>query len=252
MYQKIGINPEQKQTISRIIDKKEKITPEAFRETVKDVVGEEKLSKLSYLLDSGETFLEEFENNESAKELKETIRSLRARNITNIVFSPTTLRGFDYYTGIIFEVFDTNTENTRSIFGGGRYDDLVGQFGSEEVPAVGFGLGDVTMQDFLLTHNLLPTLKSETDLWICVAPMSDIDKVNEIVCNLREKDLNVGIDLSGKKLPDQLKSVEKRSIPFLTVIGPDELASNKFKIRNTETREEQETDLNGIIELCGR
>lgn len=83
----------------------------------------------------------------------QTIDILEKQGI-KAVFSPTLVRGFDYYTGIVFEVFDTNPENKRSLFGGGRYDNLLEMFGVEPLPTVGFGMGDVTIRDFLETHNL--------------------------------------------------------------------------------------------------
>jgi histidyl-tRNA synthetase len=69
------------------------------------------------------------------------------------------MRGFDYYTGIVFEVFDTHPENNRSVFGGGRYDDLLDIFGKRKIPAFGFGAGDVTARDFLETNSFGPTVK---------------------------------------------------------------------------------------------
>ncbi len=72
----------------------------------------------------------------------------------NIVSDPTLARGQTYYTGIVFEIFDTNKENGRAIAGGGRYDNLLELFEVEPIPAVGFGMGDITMRDFLETHNL--------------------------------------------------------------------------------------------------
>jgi histidyl-tRNA synthetase len=79
---------------------------------------------------------------------------LKKRGIENVIFTPEVVRGFDYYTGMVFEVFDTNPENRRSLFGGGRYDNLLEMFGVEPVPTVGFGMGDITIRDFLTTHNL--------------------------------------------------------------------------------------------------
>ncbi len=84
----------------------------------------------------------------------ELLKSLKAVDIKNAVFNQNLVRGFDYYTGVVFEVFDTNPENRRSLFGGGRYDNLLEMFGVEPVPAVGFGMGDVTIKDFLETHKL--------------------------------------------------------------------------------------------------
>lgn len=78
---------------------------------------------------------------------------LRKKGI-EVSVSPSLIRGFDYYTGMVFEVFDTNPENKRSLFGGGRYDNLLEMFGVEPLPTVGFGMGDITIRDFLETHKL--------------------------------------------------------------------------------------------------
>lgn len=86
----------------------------------------------------------------------ELIKTLNAKGIKNVCFDYTIVRGFDYYTGMVFEVFDTDPANNRSLFGGGRYNNLLEMFGVEPLPTVGFGMGDVTMRDFLETHNLLP------------------------------------------------------------------------------------------------
>lgn len=249
LYKKIEIKEEERLQISRIIDKKDKISREAFSEAMLQVISEEKLNKLSYVIDSGDNFFEEFKNNASIKNLKGILETLKDKGISNLKFHPTLTRGFDYYTGMIFEIFDTNEENPRSLFGGGRYDNLIGDLSGENVPAVGFGMGDVTIQNFLETHELLPNLHSSTDVWLSVAPETDIGEVEKVAESLREKGLNIGVDISGKKLVDQLKTIEKRNIPFLIIVGKDELEKNKFKLRNTETREEKETNLEGIANL---
>ncbi|OHB11539.1 MAG: hypothetical protein A3G05_02470 [Candidatus Zambryskibacteria bacterium RIFCSPLOWO2_12_FULL_45_14] len=74
--------------------------------------------------------------------------------VPNIVSDPTLARGQTYYTGTVFEIFDTDKENNRAIAGGGRYDNLLEMFEVEPVPAVGFGMGDITLRDFLETHGL--------------------------------------------------------------------------------------------------
>lgn len=74
----------------------------------------------------------------------------------NFVSDPSLTRGQTYYTGMVFEIFDTDKENTRSLAGGGRYDDLLELFDVESIPAVGFGMGDITIRDFLETHKLGP------------------------------------------------------------------------------------------------
>ncbi|MDP2651452.1 MAG: ATP phosphoribosyltransferase regulatory subunit [bacterium] len=74
----------------------------------------------------------------------------------NVVYDPELARGQAYYTGMVFEIFDTNKENSRSVAGGGRYDNLLEIFDVEPIPTVGFGMGDITVRDFLETHKLGP------------------------------------------------------------------------------------------------
>ncbi|OHA18597.1 MAG: hypothetical protein A2664_03080 [Candidatus Taylorbacteria bacterium RIFCSPHIGHO2_01_FULL_46_22b] len=104
--------------------------------------------------EKSEQFLSYLEKNKSAKLLDELVSQLDSKGIKNCVIDINITRGFDYYTGMVFEVFDTNPENRRSLFGGGRYDNLLEMFGVDPVPTVGFGMGDVTIKDFLVTHNL--------------------------------------------------------------------------------------------------
>ncbi len=103
-----------------------------------------------------EQFLELLEKITSTKELDDIKSVLNSKEVNNVVIDTKLARGFDYYTGMIFEVFDTNPANRRSLFGGGRYDNLLEMFGVEPVPTVGFAMGDVTLRDFLETHHKLP------------------------------------------------------------------------------------------------
>lgn len=113
---------------------------------------EEQIRDFTRKLDKGETSADiDFEPDE---EIKKLLATLKENSINNVRFDKTLARGFDYYTGMVFEVFDTNPENKRALFGGGRYDNLLEIFGVEPVPTVGFGMGDVTIRDFLVTHNL--------------------------------------------------------------------------------------------------
>lgn len=120
----------------RLLDKIEKISKEEFDK--------------EWSLLSNEPF---DRNRKASKEIEEIISKSK---LPNIVYDPVLTRGFDYYTGMVFEVFDTSPENNRSLFGGGRYDNLLEIFGVEPVPTVGFGMGDVTIRDFLETHKLGP------------------------------------------------------------------------------------------------
>lgn len=247
VFKKINITDDQRQFVYRLIDKKERMSDDRFRDSLIALIKEEKAENLIRMLYLGEGLLVDMNESSAAKYLNQVVEVLRNRGINNLVFAPTLTRGFDYYTGVVFEVYDTNKENPRSLFGGGRYDDLIGSFAGQSVPAFGFGMGDVTTRDFLEVHKLLPKINSTTDIYICVVPETNMEEVNKLARTLRENKINVAVDISGKKLGDQLKSLDKRKIPFVITVGSEELKNKKFTVRNTETREEKSGGLAEII-----
>lgn len=247
LLKKIGIDEDKKQFTYRLIDKKNKMSEDDFRHSMVTLIGEDKAVELLHMFYLGEALLIELSESENAKSLNKVINSLRNQGVSNVIFDPAITRGFDYYTGAVFEVFDTNKENPRAIFGGGRYDNLVGAFSSQKVSAFGFGMGDVTTRDFLETHKLLPLIDSTVDVYICVAPETPVEEVYKIAGKLREGKINAAVDISGKKLADQLKSLDKRYIPFVMTVGSEELKNQKFIIRNAKTREEKSGDIEEII-----
>ena len=177
------------------------------------------------------------------------MKDLNDIGITNVVYNPTIMRGFDYYTGMVFEIFDTGPENSRALFGGGRYDNLVGIFDVEKVCGVGFGMGDVTIQDYLETYELLPKdLKPSTDVYVCVfAPEYEKD-ANKLVRYLRDKGVNVAVDITNRKIPAQIKTADIKKIPFIVCIGEDEIETGQYKLKELSKREEREVDKDGIIQ----
>ncbi len=185
-------------------------------------------------------------NSEGYKELTQTLERLKKLGIDNARYDATIMRGFDYYTGIVFEVFDKDKENSRSMMGGGRYDGLVGLFGVAAVPTVGFGWGDVTLINFLQTHHLLPKLKPEADSY--VALVGDvIDRAEPVIAKLRGKGLNVAVDLSGKKIGDQFKAADKKGLRFVVIIGEKEIKSGSYKLKDLQTSKEDELNIEGLI-----
>ncbi len=92
----------------------------------------------------------------STNDLENFKAKLADLGIANTQIDPTLARGQAYYTGIVWEIFDTSSENSRSLAGGGRYDNLLELFDVEPLPFVGFGMGDITLRDFLETHRLGP------------------------------------------------------------------------------------------------
>ncbi len=253
LYTHFALDPDQSYKVSKIIDKKNKISEGAFADAIQEIVGE-KSSDFVRALSTNERLLETVGENENSTYIISLIEKLSAMGVANIQFDPTLMRGFDYYTGMVFEVFDTNPENPRSVFGGGRYDDLLDIFGARKIPTVGFGAGDVTARDFLETHGLLPAYKPATDIYICTlggdkaTGVDTASAAQALATTLRASDLNVALDISGKKLGDQMKIANKHAIPYVIVVGEDEVKSGIYPVKNMTTGEEKKV---GVEEIAG-
>lgn len=181
--------------------------------------------------------------NGTDEDLEKVTMRLAEIGITNTKVDKTLARGQAYYTGVVFEFFDTNTENNRSILGGGRYDNLTELFSSESVPAVGFGAGDVTIRDFLETHKLLPPYHPTNQIAVLPAVAGKANEMLIVAMTFRMNGLNASVDWSDRKVGDKIKNADKLKIPFVVVVGEDELKSKKFKLKNLRTGEEKEISL---------
>lgn len=256
LFDYFKLNDETAHKVTKLIDRKEKMPQEKFLEALTELVGAEGTEQIVNLFnDVNEKGIaglpEELQQHESAQELILLFNILTDLHITNYVFDLTLMRGFDYYTGVVFEVFDTNPVNKRSIFGGGRYDELVGIFDVEPIPAIGFGMGDVVIKDFLETYNLLPEFVSTADIYICTFGEEYILAAQQFAQNLRAEGIHVAVDLSSRKIQKQIATADKKNIPYIICIGEDEVQNSHYKLKNLETGNEQEVSLSDIIDLLG-
>ena len=238
--------------LMKLIDRKAKMPHEEFSAKAKEIAGDafEFLSfdEKSDIYDEAMALLP---IKEAKEELDEIINDLKTRGISNIIFDSELIRGFDYYTGTIFEVFDKNPDNNRSLFGGGRYDELLSLFGSDKVPAVGFGMGDVTIMEALKTYNLLPasTKRSTTDVEILCIDESVVHHAEKIADTLRASGVNVAINTSFKKIGDQIKHAEKTGIQYIMAVGENEVKSGEYTLKNIVTGEETKNSIEGIVKI---
>lgn len=194
----------------------------------------------------------EAQQHPAAKQLQQLIKMLLASGVKSTIYDASLMRGFDYYTDIVFEVFDNNPENNRSMFGGGRYDALVAMFGVEPVPTVGFGMGDVTLQKFLEEHSLVPKLEPETDAAVILIG-NVYEAAQEILTKFRSEGLRLAVDSSGRKIDAQIKSAVKAGANYALFVGEHELASQRYKLKNLATGEEKELAFERVVsELAAR
>lgn len=158
---------------------------------------------------------------------------------TKVLFDPSILRGLDYYTGMVFEVFDVSPENRRAMFGGGRYDNLLGLFGKMSLSGVGFGMGDVTLQNFLETHNLVPPLGSDLDAFLVVPSREKLEVASKMARELRAAGLKVMLPLALEGFGAQLKVAAKHGARFAVLLGEDELARGEVAVKNLASGEQK-------------
>ncbi len=250
----LGLDEPTAHAVGKLIDRMNKMDRDEFISKLDDVFSDEQkqasaTEKLLSILDAKQLsdLPDTLKQGDIFADLDKTMSGLKAAGVTNFLFDPTLMRGFDYYTGIVFEVFDTDPENNRAMLGGGRYDGLVGLFGVEPVPTVGFGWGDVTLSNFLESHNLMPSLAPEANLY--VALIGDVvEQAHPTIAKLRAAGLNVAVDLSGRKLGDQFKNAEKKGVNLVLVVGQSELESGSYSLKNLSTHSEDSLDLNGVID----
>lgn len=248
----LGLDMVQSQLMIKLFDRKNKITAEEFRDQAIDIFGEataaEGLQKIAKLL-SAKTMAElpaEIRENDDLQEVHELFSLLEKAGVKNTRFDITLMRGLDYYTGTVFEFFDTSPENNRSLYGGGRYDGLVGLFGAEPVSAVGMAPGLTMTELFLATHDLLPKLPSTTEVYLIVLGDA-LEGAMKLATRLRSEGVNTELDFTGRKLDKQLKTAVKKEIPFLVFIGEKELESGVYPFKDTITGKEQQLSFERVV-----
>ncbi len=165
-----------------------------------------------------------------------------------VAFDPMVLRGLDYYTGTVFEMYDISPENNRAMFGGGRYDNLVGLFGNHKLSGVGLGWGDVTLKNFLETHGLLPKFGGGVDVFVTLPKMEYRSKAEEIVRTLRDKGLRVSTPLSADGFGAQLKLANKHGARVAVLLGDAELAQGQVVVKDLLKGEQSTQAISGLAE----
>ncbi|MDR3125697.1 MAG: histidine--tRNA ligase [Candidatus Nomurabacteria bacterium] len=246
MSQYLSLDAASALKLIKLLDKKSKIPPADFEAAVAEIVGNDNLSKVQDLLkvESVSKLPKAVLNSGKSDDIKSVCNKLAALGVA-AEFDISLMRGFDYYTGIVFEVFDNNPDNNRSMFGGGRYDGLVGLFGVEDLPVVGFAPGETTTIEFLKAWDLLPDLAPATDLVL----VQLVDGAEQVAAELRQAGLNVAVDFTGRKLDKVIKSVDKNNLKWILFVGDDELKSGVFKLKNLRTGKEFTAEISQIAEI---
>ena len=184
----------------------------------------------------------------ACKRLEEMLAGLKAAQVTNAAVDFKIVRGFDYYTGIVFEIFDRSSDNRRAMFGGGRYDNLLAAFGVEPLSGAGFGMGDVTLANFLQAHHLAPAFPaSALDVYVALLEDAAYGQAWPLLKALRAEGLKVAVDSRPVKPAKKIETALKRGVAHVLFVGPADLKEELYNLRHLPSRQEGRLSLPRII-----
>lgn len=231
----LDIDKELTPKLARVIDNYKKMSKEDFNSYLQEIgLTQGQVEKLIEYLNWDLSKLEDIkEKSKGAEQLLKLFELCNKLGLKNLKFDPSIVRGLAYYTGTVIELFDIGSnDNPRSIFGGGRYDDLLSIFGQEKLPAVGLGWGDIITTDYLKTYNLIPNKKTEIDVFVTLFCKDFFIETSQLTKYLRDKGLNVQMQLTPSKLVKQFKYADKCNIPWVIVLGEKEQQEGKVELKN--------------------
>ena len=254
---------ESSQDIMRIIDKIEKIGEEKVKKELEEIniseenskfildfikingTTDEKIEALAKLNVENETFIKGIE------ELKEVVRHIRLFGIPEDYFmiDLSIARGLDYYTGTVYETFLDEHKSIGSICSGGRYNDLAGYYTDKELPGVGMSIGLTRLFFVLNDLNLIQAKKESISDILIISMVEDLKPAIGTANTLRKAGINTEIYFDNKKIKAKFKYADKLKIPYVIVIGEDEINTGKLTLKNMETGEQEQKTVEEIIEM---
>lgn len=249
--------------IMRIIDKIEKIGEEKVKQELKELnipeesveqvikfiringTTDEKLQELENLNINNETYLE------GVKELKDVIKYIRAFRVPEPCFTVdvSIARGLDYYTGTVYETFLNDYKSIGSICSGGRYNNLSEYYTDKKLPGVGMSIGLTRLFFILNDMNLIKVQRKSISKVLVVSMVSDLSQAIETANKLREAGINTEVYFDDKKIKAKFKYADKLKIPYVIVIGEEEIKNNVVTLKNMETGKQDTIKIEDVIKI---
>lgn len=228
--------------LTNIIDRKEKLTEEAWESNLNKLgLNDGKIKELENVLRDYDFSFE----SENLTRIFSTLEDLGYRDY--VEFDPSIVRGLLYYTSTVFEAKDRHGE-FRSLLGGGRYASLVGEYGGRDLSGVGFATSDIIIQEFLAHHNKLPKIKAQVaDVLVAVVESGAMRDALKLSTSLRLAQINTEFYTDASvKLDKQLSFADKKGIPFVVIFGKDEMEKEIVTVKKMETGEQKQVPLENL------
>jgi histidyl-tRNA synthetase len=241
VLQTIGVDESKLDALYTVLDKRSKLPDETFEEMLQTQLPDTAKRQKVLELMSAET-VEEIESmfgrQEAFDELVTLMKWLDEMGVGSYCkFDPGIVRGLAYYTGIVYEIYDKESE-LRAIGGGGRYDDLLKQFGGPAVPATGFGIGDCVLGILLEEKGLLKPKTKESDYFVACVDENYKGSAVEIAVRLRSRGYVAGFSYKAGKLGKQLKEASEQNAQRCIIIG-EEFNNNQLVVKDMATGEQK-------------
>jgi histidyl-tRNA synthetase len=236
--------------VFRLIDRRDKLSRDKWVAWAQEIgLSEEQLAALSALLSSSELWKE-------SDELCQVFATAEALGVADfLLYDASIVRGLDYYTGPVFEAYDRQRK-FRAIFGGGRYDNLVADVGGDRVTGVGFAMGDVIIQLLLDQAGKRPELPASPSRALVTLFAEDLYAPTlALAGRLREAGINTEQVLEPTRLGKQIRYADRKGIPFVVILGPDDLAAGQVVVKHLASGEQvacSEDDAVRLLKSDGR
>lgn len=245
-----GVSDDQKTAVTRLMDKWLKFKAGEFASALSDLgltaqASDKLIAFLSAVdLDDLLKIMPELKENAGYQQCSSIINRLADLGYKETVrFKPSVIRGFDYYDGLVFEIFDNNPKNSRAIFGGGRYNGLAELFGHDNIPAAGFAPGDETTKLFLESWGLLDKIKTDLSPEIFYLPILSENLIGEtlqLAAKLRADGKAVETGVEVVRLGKALDFANRSQIANMVIFGQPEKELGIYKIKDMDSGEEKE------------
>ncbi len=252
----LSLDEDSSYKLYKVIDKAKKVSLEKLDQMINEILVKSEQQQIfkDYLnianFEQLNSFLAKYKIEENCQEFVNFVSLIKDQPYTPFIqYDPTIVRGLDYYTGVVFEIFDKHPDNNRAIAGGGAYANLLQIFNETPLAGIGFGLGDVTLRDFLETHKLLPDLsKPEHDLIIYYTDDNNQNKSFELARKLRQEQLKIECNLGTIKFNKIIKSAENKGYTFVAIVEERD-GKAQVQIKNLKDRDNKFFNLNETQEI---
>jgi histidyl-tRNA synthetase len=242
--------------ILRIVDKLPKIGENNVRLTLKDLnIEDEKINKIIDFLSAGKnnniiSYLRSYNINNDiyntgVEELETVVKYMNAFGVPDEYYEIdlTIARGLDYYTGTVYETILTDYPEIGSVCSGGRYENLAEYYTNKKLPGVGISIGLSRLFFILNEYELLKMNKESISEYLIIPMDNDITYAAEVATKLRNNGINAEILFGDKQLKKKLNYANKLKVPFVIIIGEEEIKNNTVTIKNMETGEQIEKSI---------